>query len=233
MAKKQHSDMDMMQRVKLARLEKHLAEVEKLIGNWIKELPAREPFEYVNRTWGWREVYRASLAQDPDTNHMLRQHLRSRPLWKHHTEWELKLDQIWVILPAVRDRAQKEMQKMLRDGDSYTTDFMDSALYQAFHIAWDRPILLEYSFNDPKPGARFGGYVIERNASKKAELQVITEAHGGLVDRLAKTRKMHQIADLWTEVTQVEAAMQSLAGKILKANEHLHHCGFCRKLWKA
>ncbi len=233
MAKQQHSDMNMMQRIKLVRLEKHLAEVEKIIGNWIEELSAREPFEYRNRSWGWTEVYRSSLAQDPDNNHKLRQHLRSRPLWKHHTEWELGLDQVWVRLPAVRDRAQKEMQKMLRDGDSYPTDFIDTALYQAFHTAWNRPVLWEYSYNDPKPGTRFGGYVIEQNASKKAELQAIAQEHQDLVDRLAKTREMRQIAELWTEVKQVEESMRSLAGKILKSNEHLHPCSFCRKLWKA
>ena len=84
--------------IKKERLKKHLnKEVPNLIQEWVKQLNAPEPFAYMDHDiWGWQSPYRPILKQDPDSNHILRRHLRSRALWRYHTDWEGKLDSIRI-----------------------------------------------------------------------------------------------------------------------------------------
>ena len=94
--------------IKREYLKEHLEIVKKIIEDWISELVAPSPFAPLKDIWGWQSVYRPSAEQDPDSNHMLRRHLRSRALWYHHAAWVRKLENIWQI-----KRGSRPMQMIM------------------------------------------------------------------------------------------------------------------------
>ncbi len=93
------------QEIKKEYLKEHLEQVKQLVKNWVSELSMPEPLSPHRGTWGWKSIYRPAIAIEPDNNHIIRHHLRSRTLWSHHGNWGRELDSIWHLINQVRQAA--------------------------------------------------------------------------------------------------------------------------------
>jgi len=220
--------------IKRRRLEKHLQEVEKTIKEWIPQLSAPDPFELSDNVWGWQMVYQPPVEADDDLNHMLRKHLTSRRLWRRHTEWQYALNEIWDQLPSLWDNADRHMLQITRSEMDYTEDFTGTALWQAFHmICRDGVAKLAYHPNEAGSGIQFGAYVIEKSASSDEEFKPVEQEHRQLVAALANIPEMNETVEAWEKIQDLQSNMQSLATTLLRSNDYLNPCRFCRKLWQS
>ena len=241
--------------VKKERLKKHLnEEVPKLILEWVKQLNAPGPFLYRDDDrWGWQSPYRLALEHDPDSNHVLRRHLRSRALWRHHADWEKAMDGIFELMKIVRqetdtkiDVAIKELQEAGAGGvggiptTHYTPHYRGSALWEAFNLALGQKQGLSYHLNQT-PGATgvyYGSYLIESSASSESQVAKIQKEHGNLIWVVAFLRAskkeetiMEKIVIEWRKAEESAGKMKGLAMKTLKENDIFYTCRFCRRLW--
>ncbi|NQT73101.1 MAG: hypothetical protein HQ553_10110 [Chloroflexi bacterium] len=220
--------------IKKDRLQKHLREVEKTIEEWIPQLSAPDPFASRDGTWGWQTVYQPAIEADTDLNHLIRKHLKSRRLWRLHTEWQYTLNAVWSQLPSLRDYANRHMSQSSQSAMDYTKDFIGTALWQAFlETRRDRSARLTYHPNDPGSGIKLGGYVLERSASSDTELKEVEKKHRKLIAALADTQEMKQIVDVWQRTLDLQSNMHSLATTLIRSNDYLNPCRFCKKLWQA
>lgn len=232
--KKTVDQSQMVFEIKKDRLEKHLREVEKTIKEWIPQLLAPDPFASRGNIRGWQKVYQSSIEADPTLNHMVRKHLKSRRLWRLHTEWQSTLNEVWSQLPSLRDYANRHMSQSSQSAMDYTEDFIGTALWQAFlETRRDRSIRLTYHPNDPGSGIKLGGYVIEKSASSDTELKEVKKKHRELIAALTGTQEMKQIVEAWQRTLDLQSNMHSLATTLIRSSDYLNPCRFCKKLWQA
>ncbi len=232
MARKEQ-DTNLMLDMKKDRLEKHLAEVEELIREWIAQLDVRDPFQYHERLWGWQSVYQPIAERDPDNNHILRHHIKKRQLWSHHAAWEINLNKVWELMLAIREVAQKKMvQKIKAEGKDYTADYLNTALLRGFELACKDTPIHTYQSGIEERGVQYGTWQIEQSCSSKREYEDITKGHQHFSFELSELKEMEQIVEVWEDVKRYESSMKALAEKALKTNDYLRTCQFCRNLWK-
>ncbi len=77
--------------IKKERLARHLDQVEGHLAQWLVQIGTPRPFaqEDLNPQNVQISPYQPPLERDTDINHMLRKHLSSRVLWRHHSDWML------------------------------------------------------------------------------------------------------------------------------------------------
>jgi hypothetical protein len=231
----------LMVQIKKERLDQHLSEVENLIRGWIPQLSATDPFASYTRgdSWGWQSPYLPDSERDADSNHMLRKHLKGRALWKHHFDWQWRLDRVFKMLAGVREKASKPDRERQPGDESlskkmaYTEGYLGTALWLAFGISRNRAPNLDYMRGDGGKGVRFGGYVIETSSASETDFKAVREDHRNLGLRLSKLGEMKEMAEEWAVIEELQGKMQRLADKSLKSSDYLYPCTFCKRLWRA
>ena len=107
------------QDLKIEYLKEHLENVKRLIAEWVMQLNAPTQLAPQKGVWGWQSVYQPFAEQDPDSNHMLKRHLRSRALWSQHAGWDVKLERIWDLIKQVRiellEKARPLLENIIQD----------------------------------------------------------------------------------------------------------------------
>ena len=232
---------DLMLQIKKERLDKHLAEVERLIGEWIPQLCAPDPFasDTHGGSWGWQSRYEPDTEKDSDSNHILRKHLKSRALWKHHADWQGELGLVFQMLDSAQKKAAQMHQEARNDHKpaskkrEYTESYLGTALWRAFCLARKQTPNIDYTRGDGGKGVKFGGYVIETSSGTEAEFAAIGEEHRELSRKLSKLNEMKEIAEEWALICELQSRMQMLISKALKSSDYLYPCTFCKRLWKA
>lgn len=218
--------------IKKEYFKEHLDKVKKLIELWINELSAPLPYSKEQRR-GWQVRYSPAAEQNPDNNHMIRKHLKSRTLWRNHTSWEQKLELIFSLINQVRTYADDTLTKQLshihRD---YTEDYLDTAIWQGFELASGNKHRLVYKMSDSGRGVVLGAYTIETKAATSEECNLIMKEHEELSNEISKLRYMTKLVSEWSEVKILQESMKAIANKTVKSNDILHPCGFCKHLWK-
>ena len=214
------------------RLRIHLDGVETLISDWRGQLSAPDPF-HPTASDIWPALYRPALENDPDNNHMLRRHLHSRTLWKHHSDLGFKLACIHGLGgPLVKDAGRYVEALGNAWPDFRFTDlFVKTALGEAFDQAAGKKSVRRYEPNS-EHGLSFGGCIIEKAASPEASKEV-EENHRELVTYLKTLPQWKEIVLYWRGVKKTEESMDGILKIISKSGDIFHPCRFCRKLFLA
>ncbi len=219
--------------IKKDYLKEHLEDVKKLIHDWIPELYAPPPLTPHKDVWGWKTVYGSPIEQDPDSNHMLRRHLRSRSLWRYHSEWENELEIAWRLINKVRQKSDAKQKELSNSAQmQYSSEYTSVALWKGFDVANGRQLEDWHKIPDDQHGISYGAYKIELSAVNQADRALIKQEHRELIDHLAKLNDMRQLIELWSTVSKLQEQMRGIASKILKTGNILYPCTFCRHLWK-
>ena len=221
--------------IKKEYLKEHLDEIKKLAATWIDELTA-PPIVKRERgkiTWGWLTTYKPSQELDSDSNNMIRRHIKSRTLWNHHTNWDLKLKKIWQLADQIYNNVKTKHDNQTSSKKwQYTDDYVNTALWEGFEMACGRTTKLNYQEPDNKTGLSFGAYQIETSAVSKESRNLIEKEHREFCSAIAATREMRDLACLYSEVADLEVAMKAIVTKTLKSNDILYTCSFCKHLWR-
>ena len=219
--------------IKKEYLKEHLENVKRLIVDWLPQLNAEEPLTPRKGDRGWNSAYRPSTEQDPDSNHMLRRHLRSRALWSHHADWERKLDSILNLANQLQ-RISNEKHVHLSNGKrwQYNDEYVVVALWQAFNLAYRGKMFDLYKEPDDKHGLNYGGYKIELIATSTEDRSVLETEHREFIGFLTDRSEMQDLIKVWDDVIKLQERMQSISNKALKSGDILYTCQFCRHLWK-
>lgn len=219
--------------IKKEYLKEHLENAKKLIENWILELNTPEPLTPHKGVWGWQSVYRPSIEQDLDSNHILRRHLRSRALWSHHANWERKLGSVWHLTNQVRKEANdKHLEQSSNKQRQYSAEYVTVALWKGFDSALGRKIEEWYKVPDDQHGLAYGAYKLELAVTGSDERSSIEKEHREFIYYLSQLEEMRQLIELWQEVLTLQAHTQAIGNKVLKSGDVLYTCMFCRHLWK-
>jgi hypothetical protein len=211
-------------------LREHLETIKTLIRSWISELHLPEPLAPNNQVWGWQYLYRLPRQDNPDDNHMLRRHLKSRALWSHHSNLERKLEEIWQLTEQVRLKAKVERKKQNKPW-KYTEEYALIALWKAFDMALGKVIDLPFKVPNDQVGLSCGAYKIEDSANTPEARLSIEEDYRSFISSLSQNSMMKQLARSWLEASQLEVQMSSIADKMLKSGDIFYTCRFCRHLW--
>ena len=224
----------MAREIKKEYLVQHLEDIKRLITSWISQLSVPNPLAPRGGVWNWQLVYSPDLERDPDSNHMLRRHVRSRALWIHHTEWERKLNILGDLLSQVRKLAEDKYLEQLSDElEKYKENYIGVALWVAFDSTYSRkPLQIHYKILDNEPGVALGDFKIELSASTANERTLIENEYKDFIHYLVGLEPMKELSTLWHEIQNVQEQMRALARKALKSNDILYQCRFCRHLWK-
>lgn len=226
-------ESNLAKEIKKDYLKKHLEEVIGLIERWIGELDAPPPLGPREGSLAWRSVYSPATEQDPDANHMLRRHVRSRTLWKHHAVWQANMDKVWNLTQRVQEKAMDRVAERARKKvRKYTQDYGSVALWKAFDLACGREPDITYREPDNRVGLACGAYTIELSAQSTSERSSVKSEHRRLTRYLADLDEMWELAAMWGEVTALQDRMRAIAGQALKSRDILYPCRFCRHLWK-
>lgn len=213
-------------------LKEHLKNVRKLIEDWLPTLKA-PPLMPQKGIWGWESVYRPVVEQDPDNNHILRRHLKSRAFWSHHANWELKLNYIWHLTNQLYKDANNQRLKQSENIQiQYIPEYFTVALWKGFDVANGRKMDDWYKVPDDQRGVSYGAYKIELSVTTEKERSLIEKEHRQFINYLAQLREMRQIVILWHEVVALQTQMYSIVNKALKSGNILYPCMFCKHLWK-
>lgn len=214
-------------------LREHLDDVRGFIGKWIPQLIAPLPFAWHESRWGWQSVYKPPLEQDSASNHMLRRHAKSRALWKHHTNWEETLEDIWCLASEIWERAEDMHLGQLGNAERhYAAEYMGVALWKGFDLACGQILDNWYKTPIDGRGLAYGAYIIDVSAVSTQERSSTEDKHRALISDLAGFEEMKELAALWHKVIKLQEQMHGIAGRILKSNDILYPCRFCRHLWK-
>jgi hypothetical protein len=242
---------EMLTQVRRDRLNKHLNEVEELIQEWITDLNAPHPFlwipsdesagvtgtpvrppEYFRlepwKLWACRSVYVPRVEQDIASNHVLRKHLRKRVLWKHHADWEQRLNRIRELGIPICERAA-EMENECAKGRELTEDFKAIALLVALELPLGHAPEKSYSQRGTR-GVCYADVLIEKSADAQQMSEVVKE-HWQMISRLGQLKQMLELAREWQQVLVLQDKMKGLAQKAVKSSDILYPCQFCRRLW--
>ena len=223
-----HSDV--ARELKKDYLRDHLESVKSLIRDWMSELRAPSPLSPKDHIWGWQSLYHSTRLDDPDDNHMLRRHLKSRALWSHHSSWEQKLGEIWQLTERVRKEAEA-MKESIKGPWKYTEDYAPVALWKAFDVVLGKATDLPFIIPHDQMGLSYGGYLIETSANTRRDRLSIEEEYKRFVRDLSQTPTLKQLADSWLEANQLETQMLTIISKILKSGNIFYVCRYCRHLW--
>ena len=220
------------QEIKKEYLRKHLNSVRKLIEDWLPTLKA-PPLMPQKGTWGWESPYSPVAEQDPDNNHILRRHLRSRAFWSHHANWQLKLNEIWHLANQLhKDANNQHLKKSKNTQMQYTPEYFTVALWKGFDVANGREMDDLYKVSDDQSGVSYGAYKIELSVTVKDERLLIEKEHRQFIDYLAQLKEMRRIVELWHEIGALQTQMYLIVNKALKSGDILYPCMFCKHLWK-
>lgn len=215
--------------LKRDRLRVHFAEVEKLASAWAVQLRAEEPFPAVDSEI-WPMSYKPSLEGDRDNNHMLRRHIKSRALWKHHADWQRKLELVNGLCEMLAIEAASQMEAVGQSSPdlNFSKMFARTALEVAFVKTMGRSSPRKY---EPKSGHgfNFGGILIERVASADS-IDGVKDVHSRLIDYLAVRPELKEIVGCWNDLKETESRMIRIVEVILKSGDIFYPCRFCRKL---
>ncbi len=231
---------EMMLQIKKERLDRHLEEVERLIREWIGQLSAPDPFAHYTsgHVWGWQSAYMPPLEQDPDSNHMLRRHLRSRALWIHHSGWERSLARIYELLPSANEEAGRVWKEKIfaRRGSTASNEecnknYIGTALWQAFSLALKKRPGISYAHGEGGNGVRLGAYLIDPSARAK-DFGQIKATHYRMSGAISKLPVMREIAREWKQVLESEGRMRTIATRAVRSSDLLYPCRFCKHLWR-
>ena len=226
-------ESNIIMEIKKEHLKRHLDEVENLLGEWRHQLYAPAPFK-VSETDARTVIYTPPLERDPDNNHILHRHVKSRMFWRHHSDWERKLRAI-----------HQEADELLKLGTGYveqladrmpqiqpTAMFIRVALDDAFTWSSHKKISKKYEPVREGVGVWCGGIRIEE-ASTNEEVWLVQEAHHRLIVELRNSEAMTGIVGYWKDAKGSETRMIKLLSDVLKSGDFLYPCRFCRKLFKA
>ncbi|MGA2160310.1 MAG: hypothetical protein ABSG90_13995 [Dehalococcoidia bacterium] len=223
--------------IKKGLLLEHIDEVRRISSSWIEEVRAPVPFHVhldnnVVKS-GWGEVYTPTTEKEADNNHIIRHHLKSRALWHHHAEWQLRLKETWTLSETIREMAEKERDLITVSRANAMTDaYVPTALWQAFELKLEKKFHKLYREPDNKIGVRLGSYLIEESAQNPDVREKIEAEHCDLIYKTAAYPEMGRLLTLWVKVREIEDKVRYLAGTSVKANDFLYPCRFCRHLWK-
>ncbi len=220
--------------IKKGYLLHHLDEVEKLIADWIPQINAPAPFLLLDDDWGWLSIYRPALEETPDSKHVLRQHLRSRTLWKHHAEWERKLEAIWDLIIKVRKKANDFYSQLSTDQSTlHREHYIAVALIAAFNsIYTGKSSKIQYKIPADQHGVSCGDFKIEMAATTDEERLSIQKGHIDYTKTIAGYEEMEQLIVIWHDIEVLQEQMKIIANKAIKSKDILYSCRFCRHLWK-
>ena len=224
----------MAREIKKEYLVQHLEDIKRLIASWISQLSVPNPLAPRGVVWNWQSVYSPNLERDSDSNHILRRHVQSRALWIHHTEWERKLSTLGDLVSQVRNLAEdKYLEQLSDEQEKYKENYIGIALWVAFDSTHSRkPLKLHYKIPDKEPGVALGDFKIELSASTANERTLIENEYKDFIHYLVGLEPMKELSTLWHEIQNVQEQMLALARKVLKSNDILYQCRFCRHLWK-
>ncbi len=226
---------EIISQIKKEWLQKHLDETEDLIKVWLKQLRAPEPFKP-----DWNSVYKPNLERDADENHILRKHIRSRSLWKHHSDWEIELAAIKTSMDKLRKIGKSYVDQLVVEAEAErkrgtgprlcpTDKFLETALEYAFASKTGQVDLHMPSYGHrPDGGVNLGRYRIESSVSLE-EVQKIAEKHGKLITVIKDTAEFKMMMVQWDQAKTHEDSMTKIVSDTLKSYAILYPCRFCRK----
>jgi len=220
--------------IKKEYLKEHLKQVEGLITEWIEQLRAPGSFSPHDGVLGWESEYRPRLEGDPDSNHILRSHVRSRALWRHHTDWERQLTLAWSLVAQLREMSTGQLP-LGRGSDAVGiwNSYIGTALLVAFEATRrKRRVSMNYKVPEDGVGVACGDFKIDIVAVTEEQRKAVQEQHLSLAKSMAENKAMKQLVYCWQEIEGLEDHMTQLASKILKSRDILYSCRFCRHLWK-
>ena len=218
--------------IKKEYLKEHLDQVSKLIEVWIQELSVPLPYSKEHPR-GWQVRYSPSTEQNSDDNHMTRKHLKSRTLWRHHTNWEEKLDLVFSLMNQAQIAANDIQAKQSSNLQKvYTSDYLDTALWQGFELASGNKLKLAYKTLDNGKGIALGGFKIETEAATSGEYNLIIKEHEGFINEISQMECMKKLVNEWSDIKDLRESMKAIANRAIKSNDILHPCRFCKHLWK-
>ena len=227
-----HSEM--AKEIKKDYLLRHLDEVEKLITDWIPQLNAPAPFLLLDDNWGWLSIYRPALEETPDSKHVIRQHLRNRTLWKHHAEWERKLEATWDLIIKVRKEANDVYTQLsINQSTLHREHYVGVALTAVFNsIYTGKPIKIQYQIPGDQHGVSCGDFKIELEATINEERLAIQKGHTDYTNTITSCGEMKQLIVIWHDIEVLQEQMKIIANKVIESKDILYSCRFCRHLWK-
>lgn len=255
MAKAKKSE-EILAQVRRDRLNKHLNEVERIIQEWIIDLDTPRPFhwtpseesekfgrpsavplvrppEYFRlepwKLWACHSVYATHAEQDTASNHILHKHLKKRALWKHHPEWQQRLNRIRQLGIPICERAT-EMENEQAKGRELIEDYKATALLVALELALGHAPEKSYSQRGAR-GVCYAGVLIEKSANTQ-QMNEVAEEHWQMISELAQSKEMLELAKEWQQVLDLQEKMKELAQKAIKSSDILYPCQFCRRLWQ-
>jgi len=225
---------EMAKEIKKEYLLRHLDEVQKLITDWIPQINAPAPFLLQNDDWGWLSIYRPALEETPDSKHVLKQHLRSRTLWRHHTEWERKLIATWDFITNVRKKADDVYTQLsINQPTLHREHYIGVALTAAFNSIYTGKLLkIQYQISGDQHGVSCGDFKIELEATIDEERLSIQKEHTAYTNTISNFKEMKQLIVIWHDIEVLQNHMQTIANKVIKSKDILYPCRFCRHLWK-
>ena len=224
----------MAKEIKKDYLLRHLDEVEKLITDWIPQISAPAPFLLLDDNWSWLSIYRPALEETPDSKHVIRQHLRNRTLWKHHAEWERKLEATWDLIIKVRKEANDVYTQLsINQSTLHREHYVGVALTAAFNsIYTGKPIKIQYQIPSDQHGVSCGDFKIELEATINEERLAIQKGHTDYTNTITSFGEMQQLIVIWHDIEVLQGQMKIIANKVIKSKDILYSCRFCRHLWK-
>jgi len=225
---------EMAKEIKKEYLLRHLDEVEKLIADWIPQINAPVPFLLLDNDWGWLSIYRPALEEVPDSKHMLRQHFRNRTLWKHHTEWEKKIEAIWDLITKVHKKANDVyIQLSISQSTLHREHYVGVALTAAFNSIYaGKPLKIQYQVPADQHGVSCGDFKIEMEATTDEERLAIQKGHTDFTHTITSFGEMKQLIVIWHDIEVLQEQMKIIANKVIKSKDILYSCRYCRHLWK-
>ena len=227
-----HSEM--AKEIRKDYLLRHLDEVEKLITDWIPQINAPAPLLLLDDNWGWLSIYRPALEEIPDSKHVIRQHLHNRTLWRHHTEWERKLEATWEFVTKVRKQANDVYTQLsINQLALHRKHYVGVALTAAFNsIYTGKPIKIQYQIPGDQHGVSCGDFKIELAATLDKERLTIQKRHMDYINTIANYEGMKLLIEFWRDVEVLQNQMKIIADKVIRSKDILYPCRFCRHLWK-
>ena len=227
-----HSEM--AKEIKKEYLLRHLDEVEKSITDWIPQISAPAPLLLLDDDWGWLSTYRPALEENPDSKHVLKWHLRSRTLWRHHTEWERKLIATWDFITNVRKKADDVYTQLsINQPTLHREHYIGVALTAAFNSIYTGKLLkIQYQISGDQHGVSCGDFKIELEATIDEERLSIQKEHTAYTNTISNFKEMKQLIVIWHDIEVLQNHMQTIANKVIKSKDILYPCRFCRHLWK-
>jgi hypothetical protein len=214
-------------------LREHLQSVKGIIRSWMAELHPPEPFAPDNRSWGWQTCYQSPREENPDENHMLRHHLKSRALWSHHNNWERNMNEIWQLTEQVCLEAKTRKDKQSGNKSwKYSDDYIPLALWKAFEMVLGRVNELPFSVPGDQLGLCYGAFRIEGSVNTSEARLLVEEEYRNFIYSLSKDPTMKQIAESWLLASQLEEQMITIADISMKSGDIFYLCRFCKHLWK-